>query len=94
MRNLVRVLLAVFTASLSQTSDLEQLSPRNMPLACRAILCLRYLTHFILIAKYNVHTPGSVQSMRDYLAEFYKYNDVFLPFRASKTVKSILKEAS
>ncbi|KAF8448465.1 hypothetical protein BGX38DRAFT_1189143 [Terfezia claveryi] len=46
MRNLLWVLLAVFTAVLTRRSD--------------AILCVRYLTDFILIAQYKVHTSGTI----------------------------------
>ncbi|KAF8425424.1 hypothetical protein BGX38DRAFT_1083788, partial [Terfezia claveryi] len=46
----------------------------------KAILCVRYLTDFILIAQYKVHTPGTIQSIRDYLEDFHKYKEVFLRF--------------
>ncbi|KAF8433158.1 hypothetical protein BGX38DRAFT_1071156, partial [Terfezia claveryi] len=49
----------------------------------KAILCIRYLTDFILIAQYKVYTPGTIQSMRDYLKDFHKHKEVFLRFRAT-----------
>ncbi|KAF8415574.1 hypothetical protein BGX38DRAFT_1074797, partial [Terfezia claveryi] len=69
MRNLLRVLLAVFAAALTSCH--------------KAILCVRYITDFILIAQYKVHTPGTIQSMKDYLEDFHKYKELFLRFRAS-----------
>ncbi|KAF8433169.1 hypothetical protein BGX38DRAFT_1102108, partial [Terfezia claveryi] len=52
--------------------------------SCRkAILCVRYLTDFILVAQYKVHTSGTIQSMRDCLEDFHKYKEVFLRFRAT-----------
>ena len=94
MRNLLRVLLGVFTASLSTTSDVTPLSPRHKARTQKAVLCVRYLTDFILIAQYKVHTPGTIQSMSDYLADFHNHKEVFLRFRASKAVKSSVREAS
>ena len=60
MRNLARVLLGVFTASLSQPTDLQPLTPRQKDQAHKAILCVRYLTDFILIAQYGVHSESSI----------------------------------
>ena len=80
MRNILRVLLVVFTASLGRTSDIEPLASCHKHLAHTAILCVRYITDFILLAQYKVHTSGSIQSMRDYLEDFPKYKEVFLRF--------------
>lgn len=94
MRNLLRVVLGVFAASLSRTTDLQSLSPHHKQLAHKAILCVRYLTDFVRIAQYKVHTPGSIQSMNDYLADFHKYKEVFLRFRAPKAVKRAVRVAT
>ncbi|KAF8430817.1 hypothetical protein BGX38DRAFT_1078551, partial [Terfezia claveryi] len=45
-----------------------------------------YITDFILIAQYKVHTPGTIQSMKDYLENFHIYKELFLWFRASNGV--------
>jgi len=45
------------------------------------------------MAQYQVHTNGTIKSMKDYLQDFYAYKDVFLRFRASKVVKAAAKEA-
>ncbi|KAF8420145.1 hypothetical protein BGX38DRAFT_1108745, partial [Terfezia claveryi] len=50
------------------------------------ILYVRYITDFILIAQYKVHTSGTIQSMKDYLEDFHKYKELFLQFRASNGV--------
>ncbi|KAF8436088.1 hypothetical protein BGX38DRAFT_1099679, partial [Terfezia claveryi] len=50
----------------------------------KAILCIRYITDFILIAQYKVYTLGTIQSMKDYLEDFHKYKELFLQFRVSK----------
>ena len=49
MRNLLRVLLGAFTASLSWTSGIEFLSIHHKPLVHKAILCMRYMTDFIIL---------------------------------------------
>ena len=94
MRNLLRVLLGVFTAALSRTTDADPIAPRHKPLCHKAILCVRYITDYILIAQYQVHTPGTIQSMRDYLEDFHNHKDVFLRFRATKTVQTMARQAS
>jgi len=94
MRNLLCVLLAVFTASITRTSDVASIIPKHKVLCQRAILCVRYITDFILVAQYKVHTPGTIQSMQDYLADFHEHKDVFLQFRASKSTKTAAKEAT
>ena len=94
MRNLLRVLLGVFAASLSRTSGVKPLSPTNKALAYEAILCVRYLTDFIILAQYKIHTSESIKNMRDYLADFHKYKEVFLRFRATKAAKNVAREAS
>ncbi|KAF8441952.1 hypothetical protein BGX38DRAFT_1144152 [Terfezia claveryi] len=80
MRNLLQVLLAVFTAALSRRTDAPAIATRHKASCHKAILCVRYLTDFILIAQYTVHTPGTIQSMRDYLQDFHKHKEVFLGF--------------
>jgi len=46
------------------------------------------------MAQYQVHTPGTIESMKDYLRNFHTFKDIFLRFRASKAVKAAVKEAS
>jgi len=94
MRNLCRVLLVAFTAALRRTSDTPAMASRHKVLCHNAILCVRYLTDFILIAQYRVHTHGTIDSMKDSLWDFHMYKDVFLRFQASKAMKAAAKEAS
>jgi len=94
IRNLCHVLLAAFAAALSQTSDTSAMASQHKVLCHNAILCVWYLTDFILMAQYRVHTHGIIESIKDYLQDFHAYKDVFLRFRASKAVKAAAKEAS
>jgi len=59
MRNLLRVLLVVFTAARSRTTDADLIASGHKPLWHKAILCIRYITDYILIAQYQVYTPGT-----------------------------------
>ena len=86
--------LAVFTATLSRTSDLQPLPTRHKFLVPKAILYVRYMTDFMLIAQYKIHTPGSIQSMIDYLEDFHKNKTVFLRFQATKAIKSAVRVAT
>ena len=94
MRNLLRVLLAVFTATLSRTCDLQPLPTRHKSLVPKAIICVRYMTDFMLIAQYKMHTPGSRQSMINYLEDFRNNKTVFLRFQATKAIKSAVRVAT
>jgi len=94
MRNLPRVLLGVFTAALSRTTDADPIAARHKPLCHKAILRVRYITDYILIAQYQVPTHGSIQSMKDYREDFHKHKEVFLHFRETKSVKSAAKQTS
>ncbi|KAF8457923.1 hypothetical protein BDZ91DRAFT_666180, partial [Kalaharituber pfeilii] len=69
MRNLSRVLLGVFAATVTS----------------QAILCIRYFMDFYLIAQYRTHTDETVNYMRQYLEKFHVYKSVFLQYRAGKT---------
>ena len=94
MRNRLRVILAVFTAALDQTSDVVPIATQYKVHIPKAILCVRYLTDFIALAQYRVHTLGSIKSIQDYLSDFHKHKDVFLRFRATKAAKNSAREAS
>ncbi|KAF8458604.1 hypothetical protein BGX38DRAFT_1082355, partial [Terfezia claveryi] len=65
-------------------TDTPAIATRHKVSCHKAILCVRYLTDFILIAQYMVHIPGTIQSMRDYLQDFHKHKEVFL---ASKDLR-------
>ncbi|KAF8414436.1 hypothetical protein EV426DRAFT_579176 [Tirmania nivea] len=94
MRNLLRVLLGVFTAVLSQTTDITPIVSRHKSSCRKAILCVRYITDFMLMAQYQTHTLGTIQSMKDYLSDFHEYKDVFLRFHATKATKNAAKQAT
>ena len=94
MRNLFHVILAVFAATLDWTPDVVPIATQHKVHISKAILCVCYLTDFIALAQYRVHTLGSIKSMRNYLSDFHKHKDVFLRFRATKSAKNAAREAS
>ena len=94
MRNILRVLLGEFTVSLGRTSDIEPLASHHKHLAYPLFLYMLYITDFILLAQYLVHTSGSIQCIRDYLEDFHKYKEVFLCFRATNVNTSAVREAA
>ena len=94
MRNLLRVLLAVFTAAIRRTSDVDPITPQHTTLCQSGILDVRYISYFILIAQYQLHTPGTIHSMQDYRADFHKHKDVFLRFCGNKSTPTEAKEAT
>jgi len=65
MRNLLRVLLGVFTAALRRTTDADPIASRHKPLCNKAIPSIRYITNIFLIAQYQVHTHGTIQYRKD-----------------------------
>ena len=79
MRNLVRVLLGVFTTTMSRMADVNPPSFHQKVLCQKAILCVRYITDFVLTAQYKVHTPATIQSMNDYLSDFHKNKVLVVP---------------
>ena len=92
--NLLLVLLVVFTAALSRISEVDAIPARYKTLCQRAVLCVRYISDFILIAPYQLDTTGTIESMQDYLTEFHKHKDVFLPFRGNMSRNTAAKEAA
>jgi len=57
-------------------------------------LCHVLLTAFAAALSWTSDTHGTIESMKDYLQDFHVYKDVFLHFRASKSMKAAAKEAS
>ena len=94
MKNVLRVILSVFATSLNWTSDAPPFNTQLWALSNKAILCISYVSDYILLTQYKVHTPSSLQSMKDYLEYFHKYKEVFLQFRTTKAIKYAVKEVA
>jgi len=89
--NLGKVILACFIAALWMSCSLPTTASREQSSAFyKAILCVRFITHFALLAQYRSHTEQTLTYMTHYLEKFHKLNDIFGEFRA---FKSSVKEA-
>ena len=84
MRAILKIKLAIFTASLRKNADTTQPTAAQQREFKKAIQCVRYLTDFALLSRYRSHNESTVQYMRNYLERFHDTKDVFLRFRASK----------
>ena len=87
MRAILKIILAVFTASLRTNTDTTRWTPAQQREFKKAIECVRYFTGFALLSRYQSHSESTVQYMRDYLQRFHDTKYVFLRFRASKASK-------
>ena len=87
MRAILKIILAVFTASPRRNTDTTRPTATQQREFKNAIECVRYLTDFSLLSRYRSHRESTVQYMRDYLQRFHDTKDVFLRFRASKASK-------
>jgi len=94
MRVILWVLLGVFTAALRRKTGVQALTGGQQQEFKRAILFVRYIPDFALIARYQSHTDSTVQYMRTYLQRFHETKRVFLRYRASKKSRQRADEVS
>ena len=87
IRAILKIILAVFIASLRTNTDTTRPTAAQQLEFKKVIECVRYLTDFALLWRYQSHSESTVQYMRDYLQQFHDTKDVFLRFRASKAFK-------
>jgi len=83
MNTLGRVIVPVFAATLLNTS-----ASQRIPFT-EALLCVKNLVYFHLMAQYQYHTEATIEYMENYLEEFHCHKDVFCRFRASKSTKKV-----
>ena len=87
MRAILKVILAVFTASLRTNTDTTHPTAEQQREFKKAIECVRYLTDFALLLGYQSHSECTFRYLLDYLQRFHDTKDVFLRFRGSKASK-------
>ena len=83
MKALGRVIVPVFAATLLNPS-----ASQRIPFT-EALLCVKNLVYFHLMAQYRYHTEATIEYMENYLEEFHRHKDVFSRFRASKSTKKV-----
>ena len=87
MMAIVKIILSVFTAALHKNPDTTRTIAEQQHEFKKAIECVRYLTDFALLSRYQSHSESTVQYMQDYLQQFHDSKDVSLRFRANKASK-------
>jgi hypothetical protein len=56
-----------------------------------ALLYIKDLVHFHLMAQYRYHTKATIDDMENYLKEFHRHKDAFRRFRASQSTQNVLE---
>jgi hypothetical protein len=83
MKALVRVIVPVLAATLLNTS-----ASQRIPFTA-AMLCVKSLVYFHLMAQFRYHTEATIEYMENFLEEFHRHQDVFGRFRATKSTKKV-----
>ena len=86
MRNLGRCLLGVLAMTLRQPDSTQGIRFK------RALVCVRVLIDFNMMAQYRSHTSDTITYMEDYLDQFHLIKDIFLEFRVSKRTQTKIDE--
>ena len=81
LKMLGRTLLPILGATL-QSPTAEQRGHFK-----QAILCVKGLIFFHLMAKYHSHTDRTIAYMESYLEDFHRHKEIFARFRANKMTK-------
>jgi hypothetical protein len=93
LRNLGRVILAVFTATMYKTSDVSPLTNKQKGLRKDAIRCVQYLSDYALMTQYPTQSETNIKIMEDYLSYFHQTKHIFKPYRAYQSDKLQAKVA-
>ena len=78
-----RVIVPVFAATLLNSS-----ASNRIPFT-EALLCVKNLLYFHLMAQYWYHTETIIQYMENYLEEFHRHEDGLSRFRTSESTKTV-----
>ena len=88
MRNLVKVILPCFAASLRRPSAVER------PIFAKALTCVRSIVDFTLMSQYKSHTDATIQYLEQYLKAFHDHKDVFKEYRKDKSTMRKVREVT
>jgi hypothetical protein len=88
MRNLVKVILPCFAASLRRPSAAER------PVFTKALTCVRSIVDFTLMSQYTSHTDETIQYLEQFLKAFHDHKDVFKEYRRDKSTIRKVREVS
>jgi hypothetical protein len=81
MQALRSVVVPGFAATLSNPSASERIP------FTEALLCVKNLVYFYLMAQYHYHTEATIEYMENYQEEFHSHKDVFSQFHTSRSHK-------
>jgi len=85
MKALGHVIVPVFAVTL-----LYPLASQRIPFT-EALLSVKNLVYFHLLAQYRYHTEAMIEYMEIYLEEFHCPKDVISQFRTSKSTMKVLE---
>ena len=88
MRNLVKVILPCFAASLCRPSAVE------LPIFTQAPTCIRSIVDFTLMSQYKSHTDKTIQYLEQNLKDFHDDKEVFKEYRKDKSTTRKLTEVT
>ena len=88
MRNLVKVILPCFAASLRRPSAVER------PIFTQSLICVRSIVDFTLMSQYKSHTDETIQYLEQYLKAFHDHKDVFKEYRKDKSTTRKVREVT
>ena len=88
MRNLVKVILPCFAASLCHPNAAER------PIFTKALTCVRSIVDFTLMSQYTSHTDETIEYLEQYLKAFHDHKDVFKEYRRDKSTARKVREVT
>jgi hypothetical protein len=81
LRGIVRILLPVFTATLSNPTTTEK------PIVRDAILCIKAMIYIHHMAQHRSHTAHTLKYMEGYLYHLNNHDDAFHQYQATEVAK-------
>ena len=88
MRNLVKVILPCFAASLCRTNAAER------PIFAKALTCVQSIVDFTLMSQYTSHTDETIEYLEPYLKVFHDHEDIFKEYRRDKSTARKVREVT
>jgi len=85
MKALASVIVPVF-----ETTYLNPSVSERIPFT-EALLCIKNIVYFHLMAQYRYHTEATIEYMENYMEEFHSHKDVYSWFSSSKSTKKVLE---
>ena len=88
MRNLIKVILPCFAASLCRPNAAEH------PTFTKALTCVRSIVDFTLMSQYTRHTDETIEYLEQYLKAFHDHEDVFKEYQRGKSTARKVREVT